>query len=226
MQSWGTDSRFDIRFTGREPSKSGVIGLLCAALGKPREERAGDGFPPLTELAALRVGVRVDRAGTVAVDYHTAGGSHRAGERYGVALASGSGTRPVQSWRYYLADAAFLVGLEGDGRLLARLDADLRQPLWALSLGRKAFVPSVPVRLPDGGPGGPCWAMGLEDALGAWTWPTDGEERLPIVVECGPGDEAAETRRDVPVDFAARRFAVRYVRQGWVEHAMARGGDV
>ena len=32
MQSWGTDSKFDIRRTGREPSKSGVIGLVAAAL--------------------------------------------------------------------------------------------------------------------------------------------------------------------------------------------------
>ena len=27
LQSWGIDSKFDIRRTGREPSKSGVIGL-------------------------------------------------------------------------------------------------------------------------------------------------------------------------------------------------------
>ena len=36
LQSWGTSSRFPQRDTGFEPSKSGVIGLLCAALGKPR----------------------------------------------------------------------------------------------------------------------------------------------------------------------------------------------
>ena len=37
MQSWGTRSRFSNRDTGLEPSRSGVIGLLCAALGRPRE---------------------------------------------------------------------------------------------------------------------------------------------------------------------------------------------
>ena len=37
MQSWGTQSRFLHRDTGREPSKSGVIGVLCAALGRPRD---------------------------------------------------------------------------------------------------------------------------------------------------------------------------------------------
>ena len=36
MQSWGTDSKFDERRTGREPSKSGVIGLVAAALGIAR----------------------------------------------------------------------------------------------------------------------------------------------------------------------------------------------
>lgn len=33
LQSWGTTSRFDQRDTGKEPSKSGVIGLMAAALG-------------------------------------------------------------------------------------------------------------------------------------------------------------------------------------------------
>lgn len=37
MQSWGTTSRFDQRDTGKDPSKSGVIGLLAAAMGIDRE---------------------------------------------------------------------------------------------------------------------------------------------------------------------------------------------
>jgi len=72
MQSWGTQSRFDHRDTGLEPSKSGVVGLLCAALGRPR---AADG----SDLAALRMGVRVDREGVLKVDYQTAGSYHRSG---------------------------------------------------------------------------------------------------------------------------------------------------
>jgi CRISPR system Cascade subunit CasD len=35
MMSWGDHSRFTIRDTRREPTKSAVIGLLCAALGRP-----------------------------------------------------------------------------------------------------------------------------------------------------------------------------------------------
>ena len=45
MQSWGTRSRFSNRDTGLEPSRSGVIGLLCAALGRPREESLDDFLP-------------------------------------------------------------------------------------------------------------------------------------------------------------------------------------
>ena len=39
LQSWGTTSRFDRRETDLEPSKSGVLGLVCAALGRDRPPR-------------------------------------------------------------------------------------------------------------------------------------------------------------------------------------------
>ena len=43
MQSWGTTSRFDQRDTGKEPSKSGVVGLLAAAMGRSQQPRGQDG---------------------------------------------------------------------------------------------------------------------------------------------------------------------------------------
>jgi CRISPR system Cascade subunit CasD len=221
MQSWGTDSRFDIRFTGREPSKSGVIGVLCAALGKPRQERPDDGFPSLTALSGLQLGVREDRPGRIEVDYQTAGGSHRAGERQGVINAMGKDWSTVQSRRYYLADADFLVGLEGEDALLRRLDAALAAPVWQLSLGRKAFVPGEPVRLPDAGSGSDWWEMGLKEALGlsperaGYPWRPRHmrdrrPERLRAVLDSAVRPDA-ERRQDVPLDFAARRFGVRFV---------------
>ena len=36
MQSWGFASRFQRRTTGMHPTKSGVIGLICAAMGLPK----------------------------------------------------------------------------------------------------------------------------------------------------------------------------------------------
>lgn len=67
MQAWPLARRGEVRDTHTRPTKSGVIGLVANALGRDRAESIGD-------LAALRFGVRVDRPGTVEVDYHTSGG--------------------------------------------------------------------------------------------------------------------------------------------------------
>ena len=67
LQAWGADSKFETRKTNREPTKSGVIGLLAAALGLRRDESEG-----LARLTGLRFGVRVEREGQLLVDYHTA----------------------------------------------------------------------------------------------------------------------------------------------------------
>src|SRR5262249_4185796 len=142
MQAWGTQSRFTHRDTGLEPSRSGVIGLLCAALGWPRDK-------PLDDFRPLRMAVRVDREGRLMRDYHTAGGEHRIGSvlgvhtegrskgqprPYGVIKADGSGVGTVVSERFYLSDADFTVGLQGEREFLDRLDAALRTPVWPLYL--------------------------------------------------------------------------------------------
>lgn len=205
MQAWGTQSHFEIRDTEREPSKSGVIGLLCAALGRPRDAAIGD-------LSALRMGVRVDREGAVLVDYQTSGVG-------GVALASGGQRREaVISRRYYLADADFLVGLEGDAQLLSVLHQALAQPVWQLYLGRKAMVPDVPVRVPDLAELGPgLRPEGLRDALRLYPRFVESaraagrlSERCRLVVDCQPGEDG-ETRHDVPLSFETRRFMTRRV---------------
>ena len=136
MQSWGTTSRFDERDTQLEPSKSGVLGLICAALGRDRSESVDD-------LAALKMGVRVDREGVVLRDYQTATGIVNAAGKVDM-------KRTVVSPRYYLSDAAFLVGFEGERALLDQIHQALKTPHWPLSLGRKGCLPSPPVYLPDG----------------------------------------------------------------------------
>lgn len=221
MQSWGTRSRFRDRDTGQEPSKSGVVGLLAAALGRPREASVGD-------LAALRMGVRVDRPGSVQTDFQTAGGVHRVGERYGVVRAEkpDTDTETAISWRAYLADASFLVGLEATTPeqevLLVLLNEALAAPVWPLFLGRKGYVPSWPIRLPDEPPRGPGLSpQPLEIALGTYAWvdvpslrgvaPMKG--RLRLVLEVKRSESGGEARNDQPLSFASadRRFTTRYV---------------
>jgi len=202
MQSWGVQSRFTVRDTGLEPSKSGVVGLLCAALGRRREE-------PVADLAALTMGVRVDQEGVMARDYQTAG-------KGGILKASGQVERKnlVVSNRYYLSDARFLVGLEGDDLdLLTRLHAALRDPVWPLYLGRKAFVPGEPVWLEDG----LLPDTGLRTALETYPWlgPEDKkpEAQVRLVLEDRNGPEV---RPDQPLSFADRRFSPRRVRTEFI----------
>jgi CRISPR system Cascade subunit CasD len=216
MQAWGTQSRFTVRDTGLEPSKSGVIGLLCAALGRPRSETVDD-------LAALRMGVRVDREGVMKREYQTAGGGVFRGEKYYVITAEGKPGGTVTSSRYYLADADFLVGLEARGdkgaALLREINDKLHNPRWQLSLGRKACPPSVPVHLP--GDEGLVEDLPLLDCLIAYPWPRPGAplppehkrpDQLRFVLETDYG-VGPETRYDQPegAAFATRRFLPRSV---------------
>lgn len=193
LQSWGTTSRFDERDSQLEPSKSGVLGLICAALGRDRAE-------PVADLAALRMGVRVDREGLLLRDYQTA---------TGVVNAAGKADpgRTVISPRYYLADAVFLVGLDGaDFPLLQAIQRALQAPHWLLSLGRKGCPPCEPVWLPDG-----LRDTSLRDALCAYpsllqTSPASG---LRLVLE---SDSHGAVRLDQPLaPFALRRFGPRTI---------------
>lgn len=230
MQSWGVDSRFGQRETRLEPSKSGVVGLLCAALGKPKNDPAKPEeedlleCPSLSRLAGLRMGVRVDRPGVMLKDYHTAGGAYWHGAKdkknlgcYGVATADG-GLTTVLSHRFYLADAVFLIGLQSwdqrDEEILALLHQMLRKPVWQLCLGRKAFVPSEPVWICKND----LYELPLEEALQTHRWLVGGNEKLPeeglrLQVDAAPDDTEAVARMDFPISFKKRQFSTRYVKE-------------
>jgi CRISPR system Cascade subunit CasD len=208
MQSWGVQSRFTVRDTGLEPSKSGVVGLLCAALGRQRNE-------PVEDLARLTMAARVDQEGVIQRDYHTAG-------KGGFLRASGVIEREqvVVSTRYYLADGRFLVGLCGeDGALLSEAHGALRDPYWPLYLGRKAFVPGEPVWLADG----LLLDVGLLDSLMAYPWlgahTRHRPEQVRVILE---DPEGTEVRPDQPVSFAQRLFAARRVRTLYIEPPVAK----
>lgn len=133
LQSWGADSKFETRKTNREPTKSGVIGLLAAALGLRRDDAAG-----LARLNGLHFAVRADREGSLLVDFHTA---NREEDRK-------KGKAPYVTYRHYLQDAVFLVGLESeDTALLQELETALKHPVYPLYLGRRSCPPTLPLCL-------------------------------------------------------------------------------
>ena len=192
MQAWGADSRFDIRKTNREPTKSGVVGLLAAALGLQRDA-------PLNELTALRMGVRVDQEGVLLRDFH---------------MVHGEKSSYVTT-RYYLCDAVFLVGVfSEDEVLMRRLEEAVRNPAFPLFLGRRSCPPEGRVCLG-------LREMTLEDALTsepslAAHGAVQQTERLRMVLEDPRGTARL---RDMPISFSPfdRQYGYRAARETWLD---------
>lgn len=141
LQSWGTHSAFNERDTARFPTRSGIIGLLAASLGRRRGE-------PVDDLARLSLTTRTDRPGVLLRDLHTVGGGLPA--KGTVTTAEGKKRPPAQgtllSHRTYLADAAFTAALTGSNSALLHECAEaLRNPVWPPYLGRRSCPPQGPL---------------------------------------------------------------------------------
>ena len=112
--------------TGLMPTYSAIIGLLGAALGRPRGADPG-------VLATLDVLVRVDQPGRVRGDFHTT----RRQAPAGVVVQGVVET--------VLDDAAFLVGIGAPTDVLDELDAALHRPAYPLSLGKREYPVTLPL---------------------------------------------------------------------------------
>lgn len=140
LQAWGDHrAKFLVRRTMKAPTKSGVIGLICAVLGVSRFQASRQWLPPLAE---LEFGVRIDRPGVRWWDYHTVGA--------GLEMRTAAGVDKTRSevlltQREYLCDASFLVALRGESDLIAVLWAAMQSPVWPPYLGRKSCPPSRPI---------------------------------------------------------------------------------
>lgn len=127
LQSWGDSSRFVTRGTADAPTRSGIVGLIGAAMGLRRTD-------PVEPLLGLSFGVRKDQPGRVIRDFQTA--------------RSLDGTKPMPlTQRYYLADAVFLAAVEGPDALIQSVIDALRRPTFPLYLGRRSCPPTWPLVL-------------------------------------------------------------------------------
>ena len=187
MQAWGDSSRFTRRETRSEPTKSGVLGMLAAAQGRRRTDSIED-------LLSLRFGVRIDQPGRILRDFQTA---HR----------SRDGAVMPLSNRFYLSDAAFLAGVQGDRDVVHGLAEALRRPTFPLYLGRRSC------------PAPPDLIQGVVDvdlltALGTHPWVASNWYRrrrgatVPLSIVIDDDGEVRGDRmaaRDVPLSFAPER---------------------
>jgi CRISPR system Cascade subunit CasD len=202
LQAWGDSSRFTVRQTRREPTKSGVIGLAASALGRERGTA-------LDDLCALEFGVRVDQPGTIVRDFQT--------ERpLGKKPSSKKDSMPP-SQRYYLADAKFLVALGGAKELIEGIEDAILHPAWPLFLGRRSCPPDGPIlhRAVDGPYADIRIALRSEPWIASDWYRRRLERReeaypdLEIVCDARNG-EAFEVCSDLPLSFGeVRRYGQR-----------------
>lgn len=188
QQAWGSRSRFATRGTENAPTRSGVIGLVAAAMGLARTET-------LERFQVLEFGVRVDQPGRIERDFQTA------------RTLDGRTSMPLSD-RHYLADAVFLVGLSAaDLEELVEIEDALRRPHFPLYLGRRAFPPAGPLRtrIVD---------EALRDALATAPWcakdshrTSAGEQHpsLEMFFDARPGERADLSLQDNPRSFDPRR---------------------
>ena len=194
LQSWGSDSKFERRTTQREPTKSGIIGFLAAALGRSRDES-------LDDLVKLNVGVRIDQPGQILKDFHTA--------------CKQDEKKIYVTTRYYLMDAVFLVGLEGDENLLRTLNEAVLSPYFPLYLGRRSCPPTGKISLG-------IRFTSLEQSLRNEPWQaaewyiinqTKKKQPVYLTLVLDSKQTSPIRRRDIPISFSQehRQFTYRYI---------------
>ena len=209
LQSWGFTSRFERRTTGLQPTKSGVVGLICAAMGVAKgspEER--DVLPLLAASKMTTIAIPRGRSGNSFLpilrleDYHTVLDTRRASGKMN--------PDTVITRREYVLDARFGVIIEGARSVLKCAAVGLADPVWGVWLGRKSCIPAEPI------------GRGLFDTEAQAQGALVGDRPISdfiTVTEVKNFAEGTDSFNDQPVSFGddvssgvdARRFGVRRV---------------
>ena len=181
MQSWGTDSHFDVRHTDFYPSKSAVVGMIAAAMGLKRNDEK------ISSLDSIHFSVRVDQSGRIAKDFQTAYGR--------------KGKKEIKyiTTRYYLEDAVFIVAIGIDDELEAEeILESLRHPYFQLDMGRRACpVPAdFIIGVYDKNPLEVLKKLPWQASIWYKKKSKSGEIRLPVYTDDLEVKGIARTRRD------------------------------
>ena len=123
LQSWGTDSKFETRYTDFYPSKSAVIGMIAASFGYRRHEDE-----KIKKLNDLDFAVRVDQRGNLLRDYQIAT-AYKPDGRF---------ERNYVTNRYYLEDAIFVVAIGGEDNFIDQIEQSLKNPYFQTFFGKRS----------------------------------------------------------------------------------------
>lgn len=153
LQSWGSDSLFGRRDTLNFPTLSGVMGLLCSAMGRGGEEREflsgfADRFWHVNSYQSK------DKEGNLIPivrleDFHMVGSAYDDSDKWQKLnipktseskTAVGGGAK--LTYRYYLQNASFGVVMGFPAELAIQIESAMLAPVWSIFLGRKNCIPS------------------------------------------------------------------------------------
>lgn len=158
LQSWGADSKFGRRDTMPFPTKSGIIGLICGALGASGEQR-----DLLEQFAQSQMTVfsfshtHEAKDGSIhklpqeplLCDFQMVGSGYSEEDPWQSMMMpkTNSGQKPQgvgtkMTYRYYLQDSRFGVILELPQELALQTADALQNPVFDIYLGRKDCVPT------------------------------------------------------------------------------------
>jgi len=199
LQSWGYQSRFDRRTTLSHPTRSGLVGMLCAAMGIDRSDTT-----QLAQFEGLTLTLYVFQTAGRLMDFHTVGGGwdKKIHPQNVVPKADGSSGNTVVTRREFLQHSKFGAVLEGDSDLLNRIAQALQHPKWGIWLGRKSCIPASPV------------FQGLFDSSNDALKHLEeraGHTATLMIREVDQFDEGTDTLMDRPIDFAKRTFIPRRI---------------
>lgn len=150
MQSWGYDSKFSRRDTLGFPTKSGIYGLLLAAMGRSGEQKL-----LLSELSKMKqeivcyINSDLDIRSPLLMDFHMVGSGYDEKNSWETLhipkkadgkSAVGGGSK--MTYRYYLQDQTFAVIQELPFEYQEEIKRGIEQPVFSLSLGRKNCIPT------------------------------------------------------------------------------------
>ena len=209
LQSWGYQSRFDRRTTLAYPTRSGVLGMICAAMGIDRQDDQ-----KLTAFNDVKMEVLIFKAQGRLTDFHTVGGGwdKKLNPQCVVKKASnGIGNKhtgtTVVTRREYIQNGRFGILMKGNKELLQSIKEALVNPRWGIWLGRKSCIPAHPI------------------FQGLFATRDQVVERLVCVVqqfvpdavvlgtvkESESFEDGSDSLMDIPISFASREFAPRRV---------------
>jgi len=195
------------RGTHHWPGRSAVLGLVGAARGIRREDRAG-----YAALDQLSLAVAVYETGTPLRDFHTietvpSAAARRPDSRRAALTEAGRRTNTTITRRDYRAGVAYGVALWGGE--LSRLEAALARPHFTVYLGRKACPLSAPMA--------PQIVQAAEETaalsqvrLPPWVAANPASPTFIVTETTGPGE--LRIRQDQPLDRSRWHFGPRRVR--------------